>query len=175
MVGLGFAGGTLFLLGAIDEVSAVVDAVNPVGLVGWLGLDLSEELRATALLAIPIAFGVALTATTVQTYINRRVPLTYQGRTFAMQSTLRNATAIIPLLVLGAAASEFGVETVLLISPLFLLVLGYGLVAASFRYSGVAPHSTLRVMESFWEEPEAVPLASGSSLASTTTPGAPPS
>jgi hypothetical protein len=45
---------------------------------------------------------------------------------------------------------------VLLISPLLLLLTGYGLLAVSFRFSGLAPHSRLEVMESFWEEPERV-------------------
>lgn len=153
VVGLAFCAVTLFLLGDIDAVADVVDTVNPFYLPDRLGLDLSPQLRATALLAVPIAFGVALTATSVQTYINRRVPLTLQGRTFAMQSSLRNGAAIIPLLVLGAAASEFGVETVLLISPLLLLAMGYTLIALSFRFSGVAHHSTLQVMESFWDDP----------------------
>jgi hypothetical protein len=159
VVGLAFCAVTLFLLGDIDAVAGVIDTVNPFGVPDRLGLDLSPELRATALLAIPIAFGVALTATSVQTYINRRVPLTLQGRTFAMQSSLRNGTAIIPLLVLGAAASEFGVEAVLLVSPLLLLTLGYALIALSFRFSGVPHGSTLRVMESFWEEPPSPPAA----------------
>jgi hypothetical protein len=155
LIGLFFAGGTLFLLGDISTVASIVDPVNPVRIAELFGLHLSERLRTAALLAIPIAFGVSLTATSVQTYINRRVPIAYQGRTFAMQSTLRNGSAIIPLLALGAAASEFGVEPVLLVTPLFLLVSGYALVAASFRFSGLAPYSRLRVMESFWEEPSA--------------------
>ena len=158
VLGLGVSAATLFLLGDISAVADVIDFINPFGIPDRLGLDLSPEMRATALLAIPVAFGVAMTATSVQTYINRRVPITLQGRTFAMQSSLRNGTAIIPLLVLGAAASKFGVETVLLISPLLLLALGYGLIALSFRFAGIAPHSTLRVMESFWEEP---PTGSG--------------
>jgi hypothetical protein len=153
VVGLAFSAVTLFLLGDISAVANAMDTVNPFGVPNRLGLDLSPELRATALLAIPIAFGVALTATSVQTYINRRVPLTLQGRTFAMQSSLRNGAAIIPLIILGAAASKFGVEAVLLVSPLLLLGLGYSLIAISFRFSGVAHQSTLSVMESFWEEP----------------------
>jgi hypothetical protein len=103
---------------------------------------------------MPLAFGVSLTATSVQTYINRRVPIAYQGRTFAMQSALRNGSAIFPLLLLGGAAAQFGVESVLLVSPLLLLATGYGLLALSFRFAGLAPHSRLDVMESFWEEPE---------------------
>jgi len=154
LLGLLFGGGTLFLLGDITDVARVVDAVNPVRLAEIFGVDLAEKLRTAALLAVPIAFGVSLTATSVQTYINRRVPLGYQGRTFAMQSALRNGTAMAPLLVLGLAATEFGVEPVLLVSPLLLLVMGYSLVAASFRFSGLAPYSRIQVMESFWEEPE---------------------
>jgi hypothetical protein len=155
LIGLFFAGGTLFLLGDISAVASVVDPVNPIRISALFGLDLNEKLRTAALLAIPIAFGVSLTATSVQTYVNRRVPLAYQGRTFAMQSTLRNGSAVVPLLALGAAAAEFGVEPVLLVSPLFLLASGYALVAFSFRFSGFAPYSRLNVMESFWEEPAA--------------------
>jgi hypothetical protein len=135
-------------------VGRVVDPVNPIRIVGIFGLDLSEALRTAGFLAMPLAFGVALASTCVQTYINRRVPVAYQGRTFAMQSALRNGSAVLPLLLLGGAAAQFGVESVLLISPLLLLVTGYGLLAVSFRFSGLAPHSRLEVMESFWEEPE---------------------
>jgi len=157
VLGLLCAGVTLFLLGDVGDVARLVDPVNPVRLVAVFGADLSEKLRTAALLAVPIAFGVALTATAVQTLINRREPLGYQGRTFAMQSTLRNGTAIVPLLALGLAATEFGVEPVLLVTPLLLLAVGYSLVALSFRYSGLAPYSRLQVMESFWEEPPPAP------------------
>jgi MFS family permease len=153
MVGLFLAVVCLFLLGVVGDVAKVVDAVNPLRVSGLFGLDLSERLRTAGLLAVPLAFGVSLTATSVQTYINRRVPLGYQGRTFAMQSALRNGAAIIPLLALGAAAGQFGVEKVLLTSPLLLLAVGYALVTVSFRFAGLAPPSRLEVMESFWEEP----------------------
>jgi MFS family permease len=154
IAGLAFAAVSLFLLGDVGDVARVADGVNPIRLVGILGLDLSKPLRTAGFVAMPLAFGVSLTATCVQTYINRRVPLAYQGRTFAMQSALRNGSAIFPLLLLGGAAAQFGVEAVLLVSPLLLLATGYGLLALSFRFSGLAPHSRLDVMESFWEEPE---------------------
>ena len=74
-----------------------------------------------------------------------------QGRTFAIQSSLRNGTAIIPLLTMGAAASRFGVEKVLLASPFFLVVSGYLLVRMSYRFGRRDPPSYLEVMESFWD------------------------
>lgn len=154
LAGLAFAAVSLFLLGDPQDVAKLTDPVNPIRLASVFGLDLSRPLRTAGLLAVPLAFGVSLAATSVQTYINRRVPLAFQGRTFAMQSALRNGSAIVPLLVLGGAASRFGADTVLLVSPLLLLGIGYGLVYLSFRFAGLAPQSRLEVMESFWEEPE---------------------
>jgi hypothetical protein len=156
LVGFFLTAGALFLLGTVGGVAVVLDPVNPLRLVGVLGLDLGERLRTAALVAVPLAFGVSLTATSVQTYINRRVPVSYQGRTFAMQNWLKNGSAIIPLLVLGAAATQFGVDSVLLVSPLILLAVAYTLIFVSIRIAGLAPPSRLQVLESFWEEPEDV-------------------
>jgi len=153
LVGLFFAATSMMLLGIVGDVAAVVDPVNPLRLTGVVQLDLSERLRTAALIAIPLAFGTSLTATSVQTYINRRVPLAFQGRTFAMQSWLRNGSAIVPLLTLGALATEFGVEDVLLFSPLALLAVGYSLVFLSFGISSLSPPAQLGVLETFWYEP----------------------
>jgi hypothetical protein len=143
----------LFLLGVVGDISVILDPINPLRMVGVLGLHLEERLRTAGFVAIPLAFGVSLTATSVQTYINRRVPVSFQGRTFAMQNWLKNGSAIIPLLVLGAAATQFGVQSVLLITPLILLAVAYALIFVSIRVAGVAPPSRLQVLESFWEEP----------------------
>lgn len=144
----------LFLLGVVGDISVILDPINPLRMVGVLGLDLEERLRTAGFVAIPLAFGVSLTATSVQTYINRRVPVSYQGRTFAMQNWLKNGSAIIPLLVLGAAATQFGVESVLLVTPLILLAVAYALIFVSIRVAGLAPPSRLQVLGSFWEEPD---------------------
>ncbi|MDP2674728.1 MAG: MFS transporter [Dehalococcoidia bacterium] len=154
LVGLFFTSAALMLLGIVGDVANVVDPLNPLRLTGVVQLDLSERLRTAGLIAIPLAFGVSLTATSVQTYINRRVPLAFQGRTFAMQNWLRNGSAIVPLLTLGALATEFGVQDVLLFSPLALLAVGYSLVFLSFGISSLAPPAQLGVLETFWYEPQ---------------------
>ena len=159
LVGFFLTASALFLLGIIGRVSVVVDPINPLRVVGLVGIDLGERLRTAALLAVPLAFGVSLTAVSVQTYINRRVPVSFQGRTFAMQNWLKNGSAIIPLLVLGAAATQFGVDRVLLISPLILLAVAYALIFTSIRVAGLAPPSRLQVLESFWEEPDDAAIA----------------
>jgi MFS family permease len=159
MVALGTAALALFLLGGIGAVGDIVDPLNPMHAASLLGIELNKSVRTAGLLAVPIGFGVTLTGTAVQTYINRNVPLTHQGRTFALQGALRNATAIAPLLTLGLAAGEFGADKVLLFSPLVLLAVAYALVTASFRISGIHPPRTLEVMETFWEEPPPPPPA----------------
>lgn len=142
----------LFLLGLVDQLSSI-DAVNPLRGLSSLGLDLTQRLRTAALIALPLGFGIALTTASVQTYINRRVPLLQQGRTFALQSVLKNGTAIIPLTCLGAAAGAFGVEAVLLASPLILLALAVALIQLSRHFGGHAPRGRLDVMATYWEEP----------------------
>ena len=119
---------------------------------GKPGKTALRELEA-ALLALPLGFGLALTSTSVHTYINRRVPISHQGRTFALQSSLKNGTAIIPLLSLSAAAGVFGVEAVLLASPLLLFALAYALIQLSRHFGGHAPRGSLGVMTTYWEEP----------------------
>jgi Na+/melibiose symporter-like transporter len=163
LVGFVITTAALILLGAVRHLE-FVDAVNPLRLISLAGLELDRLLRSAMLLALPLGFGVALTLTSVQTYINRRVPLQLQGRTFAMQSVLKNGTAILPLLVLGAAAAEVGAETVLLASPLLLLALAVALIVISRRF-GEQPARGLDVLATFWEEdPAELPLQPETSL-----------
>ncbi len=152
LLGFFVAAGCLMLLGLVGEVAPVLDPVNPIRLLNATGIELGERLRTASLLAMPLGFGIALTATCVQTYINRRVPLSLQARTFAMQAALRSGATIAPLLTLGAASSVFGVEKVLIASPVALVLVAVALVELSFRFGGRAAPSQLQVLESFWEE-----------------------
>jgi MFS family permease len=143
---------TLCLLGFVPEIAGTLDVINPMRLAGLFGIQLSERLRTAGMLAMFVGFGLSMTTVAVQTYINRRVPLQLQGRAFALQSTLKNGAAIIPLLTLGAAASYFSVEAVLIVSPLVLLGLAAALVRISYALGGQAPASRLDVLSSFWQE-----------------------
>ena len=147
--------GILLLLGMVGTVADVVDPVNPLRVIDLFGVELNERLRTAGLLALPLGFGVSLTTVAVQTYINRRVPLAYQGRAFALQSTIKHAVTVVPLLTLGGAAAAFGVEPVLLVAPFVLLATAYALLLLSVRFGGQAAPSHLDVVSSFWEEPEA--------------------
>jgi MFS family permease len=142
---------TLFLFGFVGRL-AFLDSVNPLHVLTLFDLQLSQELRTAALLAMPLGFGLALATTSVQTYVNRRVPLSHQGRTFALQSTIKNGSAIIPLTTLGAAAGAFGVEAVLIASPFVLLGLAFGLLQLARHFGGESPGG-LDVMGTFWDEP----------------------
>lgn len=153
LAGFALTAVSLLLLGAVDSVSNALDLGNPTRLTQLAGAELSQEVRTAGLIAVLLGFGVSLTTTSVQTYINRRVPLAYQGRAFALQGTLKNGAAILPLIALGGAATAFGVEPVLVVSPIVLLALAYALVAVSFHFSRIAPARRLEVLSSFWEEP----------------------
>jgi MFS family permease len=172
LVGFATTTGTLVLLGLVSDLAEPVDFVNPLRLLTLVDIELSPALRTAGFLAAFLGFGLSLTTTSVQTYINRRVPLSFQGRAFALQSVLKNGTAVVPLLTLGAAASMFGVEAVLLFSPFVLLFIAVALVRLSVALGGQAPASRLDVLSTFWEE-SAVPVSSPDDVASSGEDGLP--
>ncbi|MEO6399152.1 MAG: MFS transporter [Tepidiformaceae bacterium] len=164
-VGLILTSAALVLLGLVgNNLVAVIDPINPLKLLGYVGISLGGGLRTAGFLALPLGFGVSLTTTAVQTYINRRVPQRLQGRAFALQSTLKNGAAIIPLLTFGAVGSVVGVSTVLIFSPLLLLAVGAGMLFLSERLGVHTPGSRLEAFESFWlEDDESAPAPAAAS------------
>jgi hypothetical protein len=141
-------------------VKYALDPFNPLRLMAGFGLSLGRDMRTAGLLAVFVGFGLSLTTTAVQTYINRRVPLSFQGRAFALQSVMKNGAAIVPLLTLGALASVVGVETVLIFSPLVLLAVAVTLVQISVALGGTPPASRFDVLSTFWEESDDFPVSS---------------
>ena len=142
----------LFALGIVEEVSGFVDPINPLRITDGLGVEISRDLAAAGFLAILLGFGLALTQIAVQTYINRRVPLRYQGRTFALQSMLKNGATVVPLLTLGALATIVGVRPVLILAPFALLASAIWLVNLSYTFRGQPSPGRLDVLSSYWEE-----------------------
>ncbi len=143
---------TLLGLGLVESIAPEFARLNPLSLLVLFGIDISRELRMAGVLAIALGFGLALTSISVQTYINRRVPVSYQGRAFALQSVLKNGSAIVPLLTLGLAATVLGVRTVLILSPFVLLAIAVALVRLSMNFGGDASTRRLDVLSSYWEE-----------------------
>jgi len=152
----------LFLLGFVGRSLAdIVGPVNPMRALSLVNIRLSDELRTAGALAIPLGFGLSMTATAVHTYVNRRVPLAYQGRAFALQNMLKNGATIVPLLTLGFAAEAFGVDTVLAVSPVLLFAVAVVLVRLSFLFGGPSPHQRLDVLTTFWQESDRPVTAPG--------------
>ncbi len=156
LAGFVFTTVSLCLLGFVRrDLATVLDPVNPLRFAGVVGIEMGGPLRTASFLVLPLGFGMALTTMSVQTYINRRVPLAFQGRAFALQSTLKNGSSIVPLLTLGAAASLLGVDVLLIFSPFLLLAVAVSLVMLSGYFGDGAQPSRLDVLSSFWEEPAA--------------------
>ena len=92
----------------------------------------SRPLEIAAQLSVFLGFSMTLSATAVQIYIARNVPLAIQGRTFALLGAMKDGLAIVALLAIGATADVFGVARVITVSPLLLLALAWAFV----RYTG---------------------------------------
>jgi DHA3 family macrolide efflux protein-like MFS transporter len=182
-VGLGFSVVALVALGLVDrDLAVVVDPANPFRVAGLVGLDLSATLRTAMFLSVPFGLGAGLTENAVKTYFNRRVPLEYQGRTFAAKSTLQSVVAIVPLVAVAGAASVFGVSLVLVALPLVIYSVLLLLLHISRRFGVEAIGPATIVAEILGKgggEPESIRLApsdasrtkEGERSSAGTTPG----
>ncbi len=124
MLGFAFAALSLLGLGLVDYVATPVDRVNPMRLLTQFA-HIGRFMRTAAVLAIPLGFGLAAATISVTSYINNRVQQEFQGRAFAMLSTLKTGLALAPLLVVGTAADLVGVQPVLVAAPLALLAVAF--------------------------------------------------
>jgi hypothetical protein len=145
---------SLLALAFVDVLAPVFGPISPMNIVRIFTLDPSNELMVASFLTIFTGFAVSLSAISVQTYINKRVPMIQQGRVFGLQSVLANAAALIPLLLIGVFADLASIELVLIIAPLIVLVGAYGLLVLATRLAQGETPSGRDVLESFWEQPE---------------------
>ncbi len=152
-VGLMIAG--LVGLGLVQaDIGAVVDRIDPLRAVAALGVPIDRQFRTAAMFCIPVGLGIGLTDNAVKTYINRRVPFAFQGRTFAVRNTLENAIAIVPLLTVSAIASVVGVSTVLVLTSVTIYALILLLIHLSTRFGADAVSPRTMVTKTFWESDE---------------------
>lgn len=141
----------LLLLGALDAVTSGLREVNPLWLYsgpfshGPLG-HAQGRLGTALLLAVPLGFAFSMVQVSAHTLLHERVPLEMQGRVFALQGAVKNATAVLPLFVLGALASLIGdVRPVMIIAAFLILFLALygGARSASWTGQDVSPLTPL--------------------------------
>jgi MFS family permease len=158
MLGAGLVGLGLIQRGAVDFLTPI----NPFHWVNnWFDfINLSEKVELAMLLAFPVGMGAGLTDNSVKTYLNRRVPVPYQGRTFATRNLTESALTIPPLLGVSALAAWIGISAVLFIMP----VVFYGIVVALLRISAqlAGDEEEVRegVLRTYWEASETEEITS---------------
>jgi MFS family permease len=143
----------LFALAFVDHLASWFGPVNPLNIVRVFGLHPTDELLGASLISVFTGFAVSLSSVSVQTYLNRRVPSISQGRVFGLQNVLINASALLPMLLLGFIAECTSIEAILLVAPWVVLGGIYALLMLANRWVGGEPMSREQVRDSFWHEP----------------------
>ncbi len=144
----------LFTMAFIDVLAPVLAPFSPLRLVELLGVELSDKMLAAAFVSMFTGFAVSASSVAVQTYVNRRVPMLFQGRVFGLQSVFANAAALVPMLLLGMLANLTSIEVILFFTPVVAFVAVVGLIFIVGRLSGKETPGGREVIASFWEEPE---------------------
>ncbi|MCH7750389.1 MAG: MFS transporter, partial [Acidobacteria bacterium] len=69
----------LFTMAFIDVLAPVLGPISPLRIVELFGVELSNKILAAAYVSMFTGFAVSASSVSVQTYINRRVPMLQQG------------------------------------------------------------------------------------------------
>jgi MFS family permease len=140
----------LLLFGTLNGVTELGQRLDPLklysGPLSWGVLGHADGRLGTALLlAIPLGFSSSMVQVAAQTLLHERVPLEMQGRVFALQGAVKNATAIVPLLALGGLSSLVGdVRPVIITAALLILFLALYGGARSAQWTGELGHHAER-------------------------------
>jgi MFS family permease len=179
--GIGFVLLAVGLVGLGLINSGAIDFLNYINPFHWLDewinltdIGINDKIELAMFVSFPVGFGVGLTDNSVKTYLNRRVPVVNQGRTFAIRNLTESALTVIPLLTVSAIATAVGVSAVLAITPIVL----YGIAVTLLRISRNmdeeppdTPHGG--VLKTYWEEPdtdEVTPLEEDDDVAPQASP-----
>ncbi|MEX1254972.1 MAG: MFS transporter [Dehalococcoidia bacterium] len=110
--------GLAICLAAFGSVELIADALertdrfNPFGTEQIFGQSILVSI--TVLVAGPMGVFYALLNAPAQTLLHERTPTEMRGRIFASQMVLANGVALIPLVVVGGIADQYGVSRVVL-------------------------------------------------------------
>lgn len=127
------------LFGLIEQVTPFLSPLSPLGLLEYVGIPLSPQMKAAGLISILTMFGSTAASAAVQTYVNRYVLLSRQATTFGMQELLDNALILLTLVVLGGISTVLGPRLVFLLAPPFLVVVIVWLIRSCFRITSNEP------------------------------------
>lgn len=141
---------SMIMFGTVEFFAPYLAPFSPLRLLGWLfDVQISDEVLAASLIAIPANFGSTAAGAAVVTYINRRVPLVSQGATFGLQSVQNNALTLVTIMVLGVISGIVGSQMVFIFSPFVV----FGAVMWLIRYSyrevadqDITRHDALRTL-----------------------------
>jgi MFS family permease len=128
----------LMLFGIIDYVDGIFAALNPLRVLTVFGISLSSLVLAAGMIAVPANFGSTASGQTVQTYINRTVPVERQSGIFGLSSVQNNMLNLVTILGLGIIANIVGPKLVFLVAPLLIGLSMAWFLRYSYRHEGRA-------------------------------------
>jgi Na+/melibiose symporter-like transporter len=128
---------SMVMFGMIDVVAPILAPISPLRLVGAaFDVSISNQVLAASVIALPANFGSTAAGSSVQAFINRRVPLARQGATFGLQEVQENVSTLALVLLVGVISSAVGPRIVFVLAPILAFGMVLWLITYSFKLSG---------------------------------------
>jgi MFS family permease len=153
VIALAVFSGAMVLFGLITVVADTLARFSPLRVLSLLDIHLSDQILAAGMIAILVEFAQAGAATSVQTYVNRRVPLDVQGTTFGVQSFLTNGMGFAGTLLVGALATVFGTRAIFLLVPPMLAAALIWVIRTAYRRRDEPVPTRREALAALWSEP----------------------
>jgi MFS family permease len=144
----------MVLYGLITVIADSIAPWSPLRILSVAGIHLNNLILAAGMIAILVEFAQAGAATSVQTYVNRRVPLGVQGSTFGVQGVLTNGLGFTGTLAVGALATAFGTRAIFILVPPLLTLTLIWLIRASYRHGDEPVPTARQALAELWSEPD---------------------
>jgi hypothetical protein len=144
------------LFGLVDQVAPLFAPISSLRPLELFSIALSEGVLAAGLIAIPFSFSTAAGAS-VQTYLNRQVPLATQGALFGRQELLENLLTLLAILGFGIIAALIGPRFVFVVAPTLVIASVVWLVGESYRRAQAAAPSRHKVVDAMLRLSRTVP------------------
>jgi MFS family permease len=135
LMGIGVLSVSTVLFGLVGPIAADLAPFGPLRLFSVVsGSQVSDNVLAAGLIALPANLWSTVTGAAVQVYINRRVPVATQGATFGLQEVQENGLTFLTVISMGALASVVGPQAVFVMAPFVVIAPVIMLLRYAYRH-----------------------------------------
>ena len=107
--------------------------MSPMQPLELFGVEISDEILAAGVIAIPTNFGSSIATASVTVFINRNVAVQSQGALFGIQEVQKNMLNLVTIMAVGVLGTIFDIEVVMIMTPVVVVLMILRLLKYTYK------------------------------------------